>query len=78
MADTTRNERQDVYAYFMACGPGVKMSTSAVIKGMVNADYIVVHDAPPRITREIITTFNGVGLTEGAGLMIPVTPLPRA
>lgn len=78
MADTTRNERQDVYAYFMACGPGVKMSTYAVIKGMVNADYIVVHDAPPRITREIITTFTGVGLTEGMGLLIPVTPLPRS
>lgn len=66
-----------MYTYLMGCGPGVKVSTGAVINGMVRADYVVVHDAPPRVTREIITTFNMVGLTEGMGLLIPITPMPK-
>lgn len=76
MSDGFVNDRQAVYTYFMTCGPLVKLSTGAVIKGQVKADYVVVHDAPPRITREILSTFKMVGLTEGMGLLIPVTPLP--
>ena len=77
MADTTSNERQDVYTYLMMCGPGVKVSTSAVLNGMVKADYVVVHDAPPRVTREIITSFNMVRMAEGLGLLIPITAAPK-
>lgn len=77
MADATRNERQDVYSYLMSCGPGVKVSTSAVINGMVNYDFVVVHDAPPRVTREILTTFHMVRVAEGLGLLIPLAPLPN-
>lgn len=71
-----RNDRQEVYTYLMMCGPLVKVSTGAVIKGQVHHDYVVVHDAAPRVVREIVTTFKMVSLSEGAGLMIPVTPLP--
>lgn len=75
--DSTRNDRQAVYTYLMNCGPLVKVSTGAVIKGQVHSDYVVVHDAAPRVVREIVSSFKMVGLTEGAGLLIPVTPLPR-
>jgi hypothetical protein len=77
MSDGIRNDRQAVYNYLMVCGPLVKVSTGAVIKGMVHADYVVVHDAPPRVTREIISNFKGVGLTEGLGLLIPLEPAPK-
>ena len=72
------NDRQEVFTYFMACGPGVKMSLGAVLHGQVSPDYVVVHAAPPRLTKEIITSFRSVGLTEGMGLLIPLTPLPKS
>lgn len=77
MADRTSNDRQAVYTYLMGCGPGVKVSTGAVINGMVKADYVVVHDAPPRVTREILTTFHMVRVAEGMGLLIPITAAPK-
>lgn len=70
------NDRQEVFTYFMACGPGVKMSLGTVLHGQVSPDYVVVHAAPPRLVREIVTTFKSVGLTEGLGLLIPITSLP--
>lgn len=77
MTDPTRNDRQAVYTYFMTCGPLVKISLGTVIKGIVRPDYIVVHEAPPRVTREIVSNFNMVSLTEGVGLMIPIAPMPK-
>lgn len=74
MAD---NDRQAVYTYLMACDSQVKMSTFMLVNGIVNRNYVVVHDAPPRVVRELVGNFSEVGLREGNGLMIPVTPLPK-
>lgn len=70
------NDRQAVYTYFMACRAAVKLSTFAVIKGVVNVNHVVVHDAPPGVVRDIVGNFKMVWVREDGGLMIPVTALP--
>lgn len=65
------NNRRDVYEYFMNADGMIKMSTFAIFDGVVNKDYVVVHSAPPRVTREIITRFKMVSISE-QGLMIPL------
>ncbi len=67
----TRNSRDDVFRYLANTKCLVKMSTAAVIKGAVHRDYVVVHDAPPRVVRELINNFVMVGLSPD-GLMIPI------
>jgi hypothetical protein len=65
------NDRETVYRYFMECGLAVKLSTFANFDGVINTDYVVVHNAPPRIVREIVSFCKMVSLTE-QGLMIPL------
>lgn len=70
------NDRQAVFTYLMNCRSQVQVSTFALFNGVVNHDYVVVHDAPPRVVREIVGNFRMVGLSQGKGLVIPVTPEP--
>lgn len=69
----TDNDRQAVYSYLMNCRSQVKMSTFLVTpSGVVDHNYVVVHDAPPRVVAEIVGNFVMVGLIEGKGLTIPL------
>lgn len=71
MASSINNDRTDVFAYFAGCGSMVKMTTGAIIGGIVRTDYVVVHDACPRVVQEVIAKFKMVSLTED-GLLIPL------
>jgi hypothetical protein len=73
MTAMSRNERKHVFAYLADCGPLVKLSTGAVINGQVHHDYVVVHEAPPRVVREIVNNFSHVSLSAD-GLMIQIAP----
>lgn len=66
------NDRETVFKYFMNCKSQVKLSTYVVFNGVVSHDHIVVHSAPPRVVREIVTTFKMVSLREDGGLLIPL------
>jgi hypothetical protein len=70
------NDRREVFEYFMNCGLAVSLSTFANFDGIINTDYVVVHNAPPRIVKEVVGTMNMVSLTE-QGLMIPLTKKKR-
>lgn len=75
MADTTddtRNPRETVYRYLMNCQGMVKVTTGAIIGGIVRHDYVIVSEAPPRVVRELVTNFKMISLTS-EGLLIPVT-----
>lgn len=74
--DTTRNDRQAVFTYLMASGSMVKMTTGAVFNGVINNDYVVVHEASSRVVKEIVTNFVMVSL-RSEGLLIPITPMPK-
>lgn len=65
------NDRREAYEYFMNADGLVRLSTFAIFEGVVNKDYIVVHSAPPRITREIVTRFKMVSVSE-QGMLIPL------
>lgn len=65
------NDRKAVYEYLMDADGMIKMSTFAIFDGVVNKDYVVVHSAPPRITREIVTRFKMVSMSE-QGMLIPL------
>lgn len=75
--DTTRNDRQAVYSYLMNCGLMLRITTGAIFNGMVNRDYVTVHQAPPKAVREIVNNFVMVGLDNG-NLTIPLVPAPPA
>jgi hypothetical protein len=69
------NDRQAVFTYLMNCRSQMKVSTFLVMQsGVVNHNYVVVHDAPPAVVQEIVGNFKMVGLKEGKGLLIPLTP----
>lgn len=68
-----KNDRETVYKYFMNCKSQVKLSTFALFNGIVDHDYIVVHDAPPRVVRELVGMLKMVSLREDGGLLIPLT-----
>lgn len=70
------NDREEVYNYFMNCKATVRMSTYATFDGVINTDYIVVHNAPPRVVTEIVGAMKMVSLTE-QGLMIPLAKKKR-
>jgi hypothetical protein len=65
------NDREAVYNYIMNADGMIKMSTFAIFEGVVNKDYVVVHSAPPRITREIVSRFKMVSMSE-QGMLIPL------
>lgn len=65
------NDRKAVYEYLMDADGMIKMSTFAIFDGVVNKDYVVVHSAPPRVTREIVTRFKMVSMSE-QGMLIPL------
>lgn len=70
----TTNDRTEVFKYFANCRSQVKLSTFAIFgNGVVNHDYVVVHEAPPRVVKEIIGCMTMVALRED-GLYIPLTP----
>lgn len=71
-SDSINNDRTDVFAYIAGCGSTVKLSTGYTYNNMVHTDYVVVHDAPPRVVSEIVTKFKLVSLREGVGLVIPL------
>ena len=66
------NDRKAVYDYLMNCGVAVKMSTFAIFDGVINTDYVVVHNAPPRVVRELVGFCKMVSMSE-QGLLIPLT-----
>lgn len=70
-----RNARSAVFQYLMTLGEvaPVKLSVGAVLNGIVQHDYIVVHEAPARVVSEIVGAFRGVSLTP-TGLLIPLFP----
>lgn len=70
------NDREQVYKYFMNCGMAVRLSTYAMFDGVINTDYVVVHNAPPRVVTEIVGTMKMVSLTE-QGLLIPLASRKR-
>ena len=79
MADTKSdftNDRQAVFTYLMNCRSMVKSSNYAVLGGVVSFDHVVVHEATPKATTEILRTFKMVGLYPD-GLLIPLTPDPK-
>jgi len=65
------NDRNEVYGYIMNADGMIKMSTFAIFDGVVNKDYVVVHSAPPGVTREIITRFKMVSVSEQR-MLIPL------
>lgn len=67
------NDRADVYNYFMDCRSQVRLSTFAVFSGVVSHDHVVVHEAPPRVVKEIVGTMKMVSL-KADGLYIPLNP----
>lgn len=69
--DNLRNDRIKVFEFLAATEGVVKASTAATINGAVHADYVVVHEASPRVVRELVNNFVMVGLTSN-GLLIPV------
>lgn len=74
MDDTTRNDRQMVFSYLMNCGLLLKVSVGAIVGGVFRNDYIVIHEAPPRVLREVINNFHMISLRSD-GLLVPLTPL---
>lgn len=73
--DATRNNRQAVFTYLMTCDAKVKVSTAALIGETISHDYVVVHEAPPIVVKEIIRQFTMVSL-RADGLLIPIAPFP--
>lgn len=71
--DGFRNDRKAVYDYFMNGSPLVRLTTGAIIGGIVNRDYVTVHSAPPKALREILTNFVMVDLKDGE-VRIPLIP----
>ncbi len=67
------NDRSEVFNYLMNCRSKVKLTTAAVFNGIINQDYIVIHEAPPRVVREIVNCMDLVSLKED-GLYIPINP----
>lgn len=67
----TRNQRADVLDFLLTADYVVKLSTTAVLNGVVNRDYIVVHEAPPKAVTELVARFDMVSLRP-EGLLIPV------
>lgn len=70
------NDREQVYTYFMNCKSQVKLSTYATFNGVIDHDYIAVHNAPPKVVAEIVGTMKMVSLTE-QGLLIPLAKQKR-
>ena len=66
-----RNEREDVFRFLANTGCVVKVSTAAVIDGVVHHDYVVVHEAPSKVVRELVNNFAMVSLGPN-GLRIPI------
>ena len=67
------NDRVVVMRYLANCHSIVKISVGAVIGEICRHDVIVVHEACPRVVREIMEKFNMVSLAAD-GLHIPVSP----
>ncbi len=74
ITDSTRNDTQAVFRYLMNSRSVIRMSVGAVIGGIVRHEYVVIHEAPPRVVQEIVSKFRHISLTAD-GLLIPLTPL---
>lgn len=75
--DGTTNDRVAVYTWLMNLRSQVKLSTYWITPGgVVSHDYVVVHDAPPRVVKEITDRFVMVSLHR-EGMLIPLTPTRR-
>lgn len=72
---TFGNSRAKVLEY-LGNASGVRMSTSATLKGFVDKDYIVVHDAPPAVFAEIARRFQYVSISADAGGILIPTYVP--
>jgi len=66
------NDRKAVYDFIMNADGMIKMSTFAIFDGVVNKDYIVIHSAPPRVVRELVSFCKMVSMSE-QGMLIPLT-----
>lgn len=75
--DGTANDRVTVYTWLMNLRSQVKVSTFHTLpNGTISHDYVVVHEAPPRVTKEITDRFVMVALRP-VGMIIPLTPDSR-
>lgn len=66
-----RNERSEVMEYLATANSLIKLSTGAVVNGFVKHDIVVIHEACPRVVKEILDKFVMVSLAAD-GLHIPV------
>lgn len=75
--DGTTNDRAAVYTWLMNLRAQVKLSTGYNLpNGVLSLDYVVVHDAPSAVVKEITDRFAMVALRR-EGLIIPLTPTRR-
>lgn len=74
--DPIRNDREDVLRYILHSGLVISFTMSDTINGAVHRDYLMIHNAPARVVREVVNNFVMVDLTP-RGLRIPLTPLDR-
>jgi hypothetical protein len=65
------NDRGEVFTYLMNCRSQVKLSTFYLVRGIVDHNYVVIHDAPPRVVSEIVRQFKCVSMRP-EGLLIPL------
>lgn len=66
------NSRQLVFGYLASCESMIKVSLGMVTPGgFVDLNYVVIHEAPPRVVREVVSQMKMISLTE-AGLVIPL------
>lgn len=56
------NDRAEVLNYLMSANSMIKLTTGAVIGGIVRHDVIVIHEACPRVVRDIVENFEMVSL----------------
>lgn len=71
MASEISNERSAVMEYLATSNSIIKMSVGAVVGGICRHNVIVVHEACPRVVRDIVENFEMVSLKVD-GLHIPV------
>lgn len=73
----TTNDRVAVYTWLMNLRAQVRLSTGYTLpNGTLSLDYVVVHDAPSAVVKEITDRFVMVALRP-VGMIIPLTPDSR-
>lgn len=70
-----RNARNAVFMYLaqLTDTAPVQLSIGTTFNGVVDHNYVVLHNAPARVVSEVVDGFRGVSLSP-AGLLIPLFP----